>query len=250
MLLTAQHVAKPSTGDEGVNVYSYHHGPYVWHGLPPDGIPDQNPGVLVYQSISVDPPGNRVRSYLDVVAPDGTAWTEIRQAFVTFISRNQRNQLPWIDVVGRCWFRINMDLGLAASWHREVADLYHAVAGIDKIEGPGEFTMDKFKGIKIEATGQNIITVGDGNQVNAQYRDVAGALVELKQALLQSSSLTEMHKLDAVADIDSIQSQLAKPSPNRTVIRGAWETVKRLDTVLGLADKITRVAGMLAPFLQ
>jgi hypothetical protein len=55
-------------------------------------------------------------------------------------------------------------------------------AGIDKIEGPGEFTMEKFKGIKIEATGQNIITVGDGNQVNAQYQDVAAALVELKQA--------------------------------------------------------------------
>ena len=26
-------------------------------------------------------------------------------------------------------------------------------AGIDKIEGPGEFTMPKFHGIKIEATG-------------------------------------------------------------------------------------------------
>ncbi len=50
-------------------------------------------------------------------------------------------------------------------------------AGIDKIEGPGEFTMDKFKGVRIEATGQNIITVGDGNQVNAKYEDAASALV-------------------------------------------------------------------------
>jgi hypothetical protein len=40
-------------------------------------------------------------------------------------------------------------------------------AGIDKIEGPGEFTMPKFHGIKIEATGQNIITLGDGNQIDA-----------------------------------------------------------------------------------
>jgi predicted transcriptional regulator len=31
-------------------------------------------------------------------------------------------------------------------------------AGIDKIEGPGEFTMSKFHDIKIDATGQNIIT--------------------------------------------------------------------------------------------
>ena len=28
--------------------------------------------------------------------------------------------------------------------------------GVDKIEGPGEFTMPKFHGIKVEATGQNI----------------------------------------------------------------------------------------------
>jgi hypothetical protein len=122
-------------------------------------------------------------------------------------------------------------------------------AGIDKIEGPGEFTMDKFKGIKIEATGQNIITVGDGNQVNAQYQDAAGALVDLKQALLQSPSISEAQKLDLVADIDSIQSQLAKANPNPTVIQGAWEAVKKLDTVLSLAEKVKKVATFLTPFL-
>lgn len=121
-------------------------------------------------------------------------------------------------------------------------------AGIDKIEGPGEFTMDKFKGIKIEATGQNIITVGDGNQVNARYQDAAGALVDLKQALLQSTAITEPDKLDLVADIDSIQSQLAKANPNRTVIQGAWESVKKLDMVLGLADKVQKVATFFSSF--
>jgi hypothetical protein len=122
-------------------------------------------------------------------------------------------------------------------------------AGIDKIEGPGEFTMDKFKGIKIEATGQNIITVGDGNQVNAKFQDAAGALVDLKQALLKSTEISETQKLDIVADIDSIQSQLAKEKPNRTIIQGAWEAVKKLDTVAGLADKVAKIAGLLGPFL-
>lgn len=122
-------------------------------------------------------------------------------------------------------------------------------AGIDKIDGPGEFTMEKFKGIRIEATGQNIITVGDGNQVNAQYEDVAGALVDLKHAALQAEALTEEQKLDVVADIDSIESQLAKAAPNRTVIQGAWEGVKKLDTVLGVGKKLGKVAGLLAPFL-
>lgn len=121
--------------------------------------------------------------------------------------------------------------------------------GIDKIEGPGEFTMDKFKGIRIEATGQNIITVGDGNQVNAKFQDAAGALVDLKQALLSSTAISETQKLDFVADIDSIQSQLAKEKPNRMIIQGAWDAAKKLDTVLGLADKVAKVAGLLAPFL-
>jgi hypothetical protein len=123
-------------------------------------------------------------------------------------------------------------------------------AGIDKIEGPGEFTMDKFKGIKIEATGQNIITVGDGNQVNAQFEDAASALIELKQALLQLTTVSETQKLDAIADIDCIESQLVKSSPNRGVIQGAWEAVKGLNTVMGLAEKVAKVAGLLAPFLQ
>lgn len=93
-------------------------------------------------------------------------------------------------------------------------------AGIDKIEGPGEFTRDKFKGIKIEATGQNIITLGDGNQVNAKYLDAAGALVDLKQEVLKSPEISDAQKLEVVADIDSIQSQLAKATPNQTVIQG------------------------------
>src|SRR6266705_2408471 len=68
-------------------------------------------------------------------------------------------------------------------------------AGIDKIEGPGEFTMDKFKGVRIEATGQNIITVGDGNQVNARYGDVGQALAELRKEFVESKDSTRFSEL-------------------------------------------------------
>jgi hypothetical protein len=122
--------------------------------------------------------------------------------------------------------------------------------GSDKIEGPGEFTMDRFKGIKIEATGQNIITVGDGNQVNAKFGDVAGALGDLRQAVVESASLTEVEKLDAVSDIDSIESQLVKSEPNRNVVSGAWSGIKKFDTIVGIAEKIGKVAALLTPFLS
>lgn len=82
-------------------------------------------------------------------------------------------------------------------------------AGIDKIEGEGEFTMPKFNGIKIEATGHNIITLGDGNKINAQFSDLGKSLVELREAITRSEA-SEAEKMNLVADIDTIQSQLAK----------------------------------------
>jgi hypothetical protein len=67
--------------------------------------------------------------------------------------------------------------------------------GIDKIEGPGEFTMPKFHGIKIEATGQNIITLGDGNQINAKFSALGQALAELRDAITQSG-ISETQKME------------------------------------------------------
>ena len=94
-------------------------------------------------------------------------------------------------------------------------------AGIDKIEGPGEFTMHKFHGIKIEATGQNIITLGDGNQIDARFGDLGQSLADLRDAITQSE-VSDTQKMNLVADIETIQSQLAKPEPNRGILKVAW----------------------------
>jgi hypothetical protein len=130
MYIAAQRVISPSTGAEGVNAFYYRHGPDAWSEFPPAGIPDQNPGTLIRQSIAVPPPGNAVRSYLDIVAPDDTTWFEIYQAFVTFISHIQRQPFPWIDSVGRCYFRIGMEFDLASNWQRELATLHRAARAV------------------------------------------------------------------------------------------------------------------------
>lgn len=80
------------------------------------------------------PPGNRVRSYLDIVAPDDTPWTEIRSAFIAFASDAQALQMPWSGVVGRCLFRVEMDAALASQWQAELAELYR-VATTVRIDG-------------------------------------------------------------------------------------------------------------------
>ena len=121
-------------------------------------------------------------------------------------------------------------------------------AGIDKIEGPGEFTMPKFHGIKIEATGQNIITLGDGNQVDAKFGDLGQSLAELRSAIT-TSQVPESTKLEFVADIDTIQSQLAKPAPNPTIIKAAWEVVKGAAAISGCTALVAKVAGLLQHFL-
>lgn len=128
---------------------------------------------------------------------------------------------------------------------------YYAItaAGIDKIEGPGEFTRDPFHGIKIEATGQNIITVGDGNQVNAVYKDVSEALSGLADQVRACGALKEAEKLGYVADIQSIQTQLAKHEPNRSVLRTLWDGLKQLATVDGVTGAFERAASVLRPLL-
>jgi hypothetical protein len=121
-------------------------------------------------------------------------------------------------------------------------------AGIDKIEGPGEFTMPKFHDIKIEATGQNIITLGDGNQIDAKFGDLGQSLAQLRTAIT-ASQVPESTKLEFVADIDTIQSQLAKPEPNSTIIKSAWEVVKGAAVINGCTALVAKVAGLLQHFL-
>ena len=117
--------------------------------------------------------------------------------------------------------------------------------GIDKIEGEGEFTNDKFRGVKIEATGQNIITVGDGNQVNARFEEVGNTLAELRKAVTDAN-IPESDKLSYIADIDTVQTQLAKAKPNKKIITEAVEGVKTLSAIPGIADLVAKVVDLVS----
>ena len=108
--------------------------------------------------------------------------------------------------------------------------------------------MPKFHGININATGQNIITLGDGNQINAAFSDLGKALVELRDAVTQSEALEEQ-KMLYVADIDTIQSQLAKPQPNRGIIAAAWDSIKGAAGIGGCVEFVERVGGMIGGLL-
>ncbi len=106
-----------------MNAFLYSHGARTWTARPTD-IPDKEPGTLLVNHIEVLPPGNNVRSYLDIVAPDETPWGEVRIALMDFVGQCQPQPLPWVAQSGRCWFRLNMELGLAHQWHQELSLLY------------------------------------------------------------------------------------------------------------------------------
>ncbi|MEX0761540.1 MAG: hypothetical protein WD208_03525 [Dehalococcoidia bacterium] len=120
-------------------------------------------------------------------------------------------------------------------------------AGIDKIEGEGEFTMPKFHGIKIEATGQNIITLGDGNQINAKFGDIGESLAALSEVIARSEA-PDIQKMSLIADIDTIQSQLAKPEPSYGIVKAAWESVKEASSISGCIALVEKADALIAKF--
>ena len=128
MYLTAQRVVAPKSRETGINAFLYSHKGRRWH-VPPIEIPDGDPGRLEQKRIVVPPPGNRVRSYVDIVGPDDLNSEELQRRFMTFLKRVQGQPLPWEAVEGPYRFRISMDADLAKSgWSREVAALMLAGA--------------------------------------------------------------------------------------------------------------------------
>jgi hypothetical protein len=61
--------------------------------------------------------------------------------------------------------------------------------------------------------------------------------------------LTEEQKLESIADIQTLQAQLAKPEPNRSVLKAVWSSLQVLATVEGVAAAFQRVASLLQPLL-
>jgi hypothetical protein len=129
MLLTAQRVRSHS-GEEGIDAFCNVHGPYIWPGEPPPGIPDTNPGQRVNEKLSVVPGGNRVRSYLDIIAPDETPTTEVLAAVQGFLASVRERRLPWAATVGRCTFRFGLERGLETTWAVELRALLEAAARV------------------------------------------------------------------------------------------------------------------------
>lgn len=121
--------------------------------------------------------------------------------------------------------------------------------GIDKLEGASSYRREEhFSRINITNI-KGVTIIGDGNVVNTDFTDLSRALADLERAVSESSELSDEQKLNAVADIGSLQSQLSKPAPNRQIVGTLWNGIQKAVTGTGFIELLQKIGTLVASFL-
>ena len=142
---------------------------------------------------------SQVMSQLNYLLSSG--WVEKLTEERTYTT-NRGTQQPSIKE----WFKISSD-------------------GMDRIEGSSSEFMRESPYSNVNITAVNsAVQLGNGNVVRESFVDLANDLDELRQAITRSD-LTEEDKLSSIADIETINGQLAKSTPNKSILRTAWEAI-------------------------
>lgn len=122
--------------------------------------------------------------------------------------------------------------------------------GIDKLEAASTYQRPDV-GSEVNITNiRGVTVVGDGNVVNTSFADVSEVLADMRSAVLALKPVDDETKLDVVADIDTLQSQLQKPSPNRGVVKALWGGIEKTVTAAGLIELAEKAGRLLAPLLS
>lgn len=119
MHLIAQRV-QSSQGQEGINAFL--HGPIGWLDRPPA---DLQPGKLADSRVEMPPPGNRIRSFLEIVTPDVTPSRQVFRAILDRIDLFENKSFPLDVLIGDISFQFDLDLALAPGWRQELEFLLH-----------------------------------------------------------------------------------------------------------------------------
>ena len=138
MYLTAHHV-RSSKGHEGINAFRHWHGDgFAWpadaSALPEDEPGELDPGAT---SVTVPPGGNRVRAYLDVLAPDGTPASEIDGALGVLAGDLAQRRNPTIFRIGEVTVRFGVERGLESAKVESLEQLTKVVRRLRRLPRPG-----------------------------------------------------------------------------------------------------------------
>jgi hypothetical protein len=125
MKLVAQRLVSPD-GREGVNAFGYWHGGLWWTRLPPPNALS----IAGASLIAVAPTaGHRVRSYIDVLAPDAIEASELHEGIMAFADAlaTQGGHLPIVGTFGRVSTTFGTETSLIPRWYDELQELANAV---------------------------------------------------------------------------------------------------------------------------
>ncbi len=122
--------------------------------------------------------------------------------------------------------------------------------GIDKLEGASTYRRDERMG-GVNVTNINGVTViGDGNVVNTEFAELTRVLDELQRVVTQSTALSNEQRLNVLADVQTLQSQLSKPKPNRSVIKAVWSGIEKVVTAAEFTELVVKASTLLGPLLS
>lgn len=116
MYLTAQRVVSRD-GRTGINVFfhlhKYSNPPKLINDSDVISVAESNTGELVKERCNITPGGNRVKSYLDIVASDEIDEQELITALNSFRSDIVEEKMgPILRIIGKVGLRFNAEFGL------------------------------------------------------------------------------------------------------------------------------------------
>jgi hypothetical protein len=121
--------------------------------------------------------------------------------------------------------------------------------GIDLLEGASTFERTDLRPHVNITNVQGVTVLGDGNVVNTNFTDVLRGLDRLRVAVIESPELDDSARLNVVADIDTIVTQLQKPEPDKSIVRRAWEAIQVAVVAGEAAELAVKASELLRPLL-
>ena len=121
--------------------------------------------------------------------------------------------------------------------------------GIDRVEGESRFKKQSPFGAVNIGNVQGAVVFGDHNVVNNQFVPLAEHLSKLEQAISETG-MPDNEKIAVIGDIETIKSQLAKPAPDRSILRQAWTAIERVVTAHGFATILIEASKYIAPLIS
>jgi len=114
--------------------------------------------------------------------------------------------------------------------------------GIDYFEGSSKFQKsNKLAGISMNDIKNSVIIVGDNNVVRNEYKDLFEVLEDLGRQIRINSQLSNEEKLEYQAEVDTIEAQIKKSEPDKSILKTSWGALEKLSTVAGIVEIIEKV---------